>query len=285
MPTRLIRAVTAVALTTIAGALVLAACTSGDGSDGGDVPCIDTSGVPELQDGILTVGSSFNFEPITFVDAETVAPDGLDIDLAAALARSLCVEVEFVTTDFGDLIDAVNTADFDIIMSAMTVTDERSQEVDFIPYANVGTAILVRAGNPTDARRLADLCGLTVAVQKDTIQVGQLEEQDRECRVASMGPIDVLLFDTTPQAVTDLTTAGSDASITDFPAAFVAARESGGRLELLDEQIEPLPYGIGLRKDSAALNSVLAEALDGLIGSEIYESTFEAWSLGNAALE
>jgi polar amino acid transport system substrate-binding protein len=285
MTARLIRAVTAVALTTIAGALVLAACTSGDGSDGGDVPCIDTSGVPELQDGILTVGSSFNFEPITFVDAETAAPNGLDIDLAAALARSLCVDVEFATTDFGDLIDAVNTAEFDVIMSAMTITDERSQDIDFIPYANVGTAILVRAGNPTEARGLADLCGLAVAVQRETIQVGQLEEQSRDCIRNEDASIDILQFDTNPVAVTDLVTAGSDASISDFPVAFVDEAESNGRLELLEEQIAPLPYGIGVRKDSTTLNSVLTEALNDLIDSGTYESTLDAWSLANAALE
>ena len=166
----------------------------------------------------------------------------------------------------------------------MTITTERSQSIDYIPYANIGTAILVREGNPTEARGLADLCGLAVAVQRDTIQVGQLEEQDIFCRTTPEGPIDILLFDTTTLAVTDLTTAGSDASITDFPPAFVAAKDSGGRLELLDEQTEPLPYGIGVRKDSTALNFSLAEALDHLACSKEYEQILESWSLGTSSI-
>jgi len=286
MPTRLIRAATAAALATITAALVLAACDSDDGGGEGDLTCTGSSDVPELQDGILSIGAELDFEPINFFDAETAAPNGLDIDLAGALARSLCVDLEFVRTDFGNLIEAVNADEFDVIMSGMTITTERSQKIDYIPYADVGTAILVRDGNPTEARGLADLCGLTVAVQRNTIQVDQLAQQDRVCSETDegRGPIDVLLFATTPLAVTDLTTAGSDASITDFPAAFVAAKESSGKLELLEEQIEPLPYGIGVRKDSTALNSSLSKALDSLACSKEYDQILEAWSLGTSTI-
>jgi len=285
MSTRLTLTATAAALAMIATAIALAACNSSDGPGKGDRTCSDTSGVPELQDdSILTVGSTLNFEPITFVDAETAAPSGLDVDLATALAHRLCVDVDFVRTDFNSLIEGVNAHDFDVIMSGMTITTARSQRVDFIPYVNVGTAILVRDGNPTEARGLDDLCGLAVAVQKNTIQVSQLSEQDGDCALTPEGHIDILLFDTTPQAVTDLTTAGSDASITDFPAAFVAAKESNGRLELLEEQIEPLPYGIGVRNDSTALNSSLSDALDGLACSKEYEQILERWNLGTSTI-
>jgi len=284
MPTRLIRTATAAALALIAAALVLAACNSNDGPGGSDVSCNDTSSVPELQDGVLSVGSELDFEPINFVDAETGAPSGLDIDLAGALTRILCVDLEFVRADFGRLIEAVNAEEFDVIMSGMTITTARSQRIDFIPYANVGTAILVRDGNPTGARGLADLCGLAVAVQKNTIQVSQLSAQDGDCALTPEGRLDILLFDTNPEAVTDLATAGSDASISDFPAAFVAAKESSGRLELLEEQIEPLPYGIGVRKDSTALNSILSEALESLACSKEYDQILEAWSLGTSTI-
>ena len=282
MSTRLTLTATAAALAMIGIAVVLAACNSSDGPGEGDRSCSDPSSVPELQDGVLSVGSELDFEPLNFVDAEIAAPNGLDIDLAAALARSLCVDVEFVRTDFGRLIEAVNVDEFDVIISGMTITTARSQRIDFIPYANVGTAILVRDGNPIEARGLADLCGLAVAVQRNTIQVSQLSEQDGDCALTAEGRMDILLFDKNPQAVTDLITAGSDASITDFPAAFVAAKESNGRLELLEEQIEPLPYGIGVRNDSTALNSSLSEALDSLACSKEYEQILEAWSLGTS---
>lgn len=284
MFTRLIRTATAAALATIAAAFVFAACDGNEGSRPSNLPCSDPSGVPELQDGILHIGSELDFEPIIFVDAETAAPNGLDVDLAKALARTICVDLEFVRTDFDRLIEAVNAHEFDIILSGMTITSERSRNIDFIPYANVGTAILVRDGNPTEARGLADLCGLAVAVQRVTIQVSQLAAQDLACSLAGKGRIDILRFDTNPEAVTDLATAGSDASISDFPAAFVSARESSGRLELLEEQIEPQPYGIGVRYDSSALNFSLSEALHSLACSKEYDEILEAWSLGTSTI-
>src|SRR3990172_2934272 len=115
--------------------------TGDDGGDGGAT--IDISGVAELEDGKLTVGSDIAYAPIEFYIEGTETPDGLDIDLAKALAQVLGVEVEFVNSGFDGLIGALGTEDFDVIMSAMTVTDERSKEIDFVPYISFCTGILV----------------------------------------------------------------------------------------------------------------------------------------------
>lgn len=270
-------------------ALLLAmAAACGDDDDGGDDGgsptgdgTIDISGVPELEDGTLTVGSDIAYAPIEFYIEGTETPDGLDIDLAKAMAQVLGVEVEFVNSGFDGLIGALGTEDFDVIMSAMTITDERSEEIDFVPYVNVGTGILVPAGNPDNIQSIEDLCGLTVSVQVGTIQVEQLEAANEDCDEE----INIVTFDTNPLAVEDLRTGGSDANLADFPVAFVDAEASEGDLEVLDVQIEPAPYGIGVRKDSTELKAVLEEALAAIKASGDYATILENWSLSDAALD
>lgn len=274
--------------TVLLGALLVtgAACgddddedTGADGGNGGGT--IDISGVAELEDGKLTVGSDIAYAPIEFYIEGTETPDGLDIDIAEAIAEALGVEVEFVNSGFDGLIGALGTEDFDVIMSAMTITDERSQEIDFVPYIDVGTGILVPAGNPNDIASLEDLCGLTVSVQVGTIQVDQLEATNDNCD----DKINIVTFDTNPLAVEDLRTGGADAELADFPVAFVDAEASEGDLEVLDVQIDPEPYGIGVRKDSTALKAVLEKALDAVQASGDYASILEKWSLSDAAID
>ena len=166
-------------------------------------------------------------------------------------------------------------------MSAMTITDERSQEIDFIPYLNVGLGILVPSGNPNGIQGLEDLCGLTVAVQVGTIQEELANEQSAQCDQ----PIDVVTFDTNPLAVEDLRTGGADANMADFPVAALDAEESDGALEVVEPQVEPEPYGIGVSKDSTELKQVLEQAFEAVNDSGEYDELLTKWGLELAKLE
>ena len=273
-------------LALLASLLALAACGDDDEEgDGGGSPAvteeanggggeIDISGVPELEDGVLNIGSDIAYAPIEFYQEGTETPDGLDVDLANAMADAMGVEAEFLNTGFDGIIESLNTDEFDVIFSAMTINPEREQEIDFVPYVQVGTGILVPAGNPDGIAAVEDLCGLTVAVQLGTIQETLLQEQNESCTEK----MEIVTFDTNPLAVEDVRTAGSDANLSDFPVAYIDAEESNGELEALDVQIDPAPYGIGVRKSSTELKSVLEQALDAIIESGAYDEIIDKWS-------
>lgn len=136
--------------------------------------------VPELADGILQIGSDIAYAPIEFFEEGTQNEMGLDVDIANAIADAIGVEVEFLNLGFDPLIPSLKGGEIDIIMSSMTITEERQQEIDFIAYFTAGTGILVQSGNPEDIGSLEDLCGLIAAVQVGTIQVDQLEALNDE---------------------------------------------------------------------------------------------------------
>ena len=258
------------------------ACGGEEEEKGGATPGAGAA-VPELGDGTLQVLSDIAYAPIEFYEAGSNQAKGLDVDLAKALAERLDVKVEFINTGFDGIIAALQAKDGDVIMSAMTVTPERQAEIDFIPYVNVGTGILVTAGNPKEIAKLEDLCGLTVAVQEGTIQQDMLTELN--AGACSDNKIDIVTFDQNPLAVEELRVGGADAVLADFPVALNDANQSEGKLEVVSEQFQAAPYGIGLRKGSTALKSALEDALQEIKDDGTYASILKDWHLESAALE
>jgi len=261
-----------------------AATSASTSAAGGETPSggatIDVSGVEELQDGTLTVGSDIAYAPIEFVD-ENGDNAGLDIDLANAMGEVLGVQVEFQNATFEGLIPALLSNRYDALMSAMTHTSERDDQVDFIDYFNAGSGIIVPTGNPNGIQGSADLCGMKVAVQEGTIQVDALEQQNATCDE----DIQILKFPTDPEAVQALLSGQADAEIADFPVAAYSASQSNGELEIIPNQIDPAPYGIALRPDSDDLEDVLQQAFDQVKEDGTYDDILEKWNLSAGALE
>jgi ABC-type amino acid transport substrate-binding protein len=137
----------------------------------------EVANVPELADGELKVGIELSYPPMEFFN-EFKQEAGVDPELARAIGKILGVEVVFVDMTFDSLIDAVESKKVDVVISAVTITEERSQRIDFIPYLQMGTGILVNKSNPKGIRRLEDLCGNTVAVQESSSQLSTIEALD-----------------------------------------------------------------------------------------------------------
>lgn len=102
-----------------------------------DAPALITAGK-------IVVGSDTAFPPFENVEGgETV---GFDVDLVNAIAEKLGLTAEFKSYKFDALITGVQAGtEFDMIASAMTITDERKQSVDFSdPYINSNQSLAVK---------------------------------------------------------------------------------------------------------------------------------------------
>jgi polar amino acid transport system substrate-binding protein len=290
---RLLTLVAAVAVV----AVVLAACGDDDGEEATSTPAgtrtaatgtpagSPVATAPELDDGVLQIGSDIAYAPIEFFEEGTTTPEGLDIDLADALAEELGVTAEFINSGFDGLRDALNANRFDIVMSAMTITPDREKEVDFIPYLSAGTDLLVPKGNPKNIQSLEDLSGLTVSVQLATIQVDQLEVANEQLKADGKPEIDVLTFDQNPLAVEQVRLGRADANIADSPVVANDALLSDGELEAVGLAIEAAPYGIAVRKDSPELKAALEDALQAVMDSGKYDEILQTWSLSGGSIE
>jgi polar amino acid transport system substrate-binding protein len=85
---------------------------------------------------------------------------GLEADLARALALSMDVEVEFVTKDFADLLDAVESGDIDLALSGLTMTPERNRRLAFAgPYFISGKGLITTSATLAKTDSAEDLMG------------------------------------------------------------------------------------------------------------------------------
>jgi polar amino acid transport system substrate-binding protein len=130
-----------------------------------ETPTLD--GVELVEDGQLTVCSDMPYKPFEFEeDGKTT---GFDYDVVSAMAKQLDVTVEFKTTPFDSIIPALNVPDCDLIASAMTITPEREEQVNFTtPYFDADQSLLVLTENKDKYATLDDLAGKTIGVQVET---------------------------------------------------------------------------------------------------------------------
>ncbi|MDZ4064234.1 MAG: transporter substrate-binding domain-containing protein [Coriobacteriia bacterium] len=97
-----------------------------------------------LTAGKIIVGSDTAYPP--FENVEGGATVGFDVDLMKAIGKQIGLEIEFKSYKFDALITGVQAgSEFDMIASAMTITDERKQSIDFSdPYINSNQSLAVK---------------------------------------------------------------------------------------------------------------------------------------------
>ena len=118
------------------------------------------------QRGVIRVGVAVGVPLFSYLDARQELA-GSDVDTARLLASELGVRLEIVRLTNADRITAIETGAVDVVVSSLSITPEREQQVGFsIPYARLH---VVLAGRP--ALRVygyADLAGLEVGVTRNT---------------------------------------------------------------------------------------------------------------------
>ncbi len=284
-PFRVLHMLPLAAIVVLGASLSLAACGDDDEKSTNASPSatkaagrvVDISSVTELQDGTLTIGSDIAYAPIEFYEEGTRNEQGLDVDIARAMGEALGVQVKFEqVADFAGIIGDLKAKRYDIVMSAISITDERKAEIDFVPYFGpAGSGILVPTGNPKGIDKITDLCGLTVAAQVGTVQVDYLNDANAaECKA---NQLTVKTFPDNPTAVQELTLGRVDAELADDPVAAYSAKQSTGKLEVVAPRFDSAPYGIGVRKDSTSLRTALEKALQQIMDDGTYAEVLDKW--------
>ncbi len=116
----------------------------------------------------LIVGMELAYPPFEMSD-ESGKPTGISVDMAYALGEYLGRDVIIEDMAYGGLIPALKTKKVDIIISSMSVTDERKKSVNFsIPYAKSYLAMLVNNKSGITTAKDLNQKGRRVAVKKGT---------------------------------------------------------------------------------------------------------------------
>jgi polar amino acid transport system substrate-binding protein len=234
----------------------------------------------------LRVGSDVSYAPLEFFAPGSKRVEGFDYDLAQALAAKLNEHVHFENHDFNDLLPSLSAGKFDVVISAMNDTRERTKRADFIDYFLAGSGILVAAGNPHHIFNIASLCGMTVDLQRGTSQDAAISAQSKRCTEIGLRPITVLAYSTDADALNRFLAGKSMAHVSDYPVVAHLAQTLGGgkKYVVAGQQFGVVPYGIAVSKNNAALRDRLQNALKALIADGTYDALLKKWGLAQGAM-
>ncbi|MGE0072227.1 MAG: ABC transporter substrate-binding protein [Thiomonas sp.] len=235
------------------------------------------------QHGELTFAYNAAYAPMEFVAKDGKTMIGLDIDLANAIARQLGVKARFVQAGFDTIIPGLQAGKYDLSMSSFTITKKREEVMDFVSYFSAGTSFYVKARGGPAVQSLADLCGLSVAVARGTIQYNEANQQNQECKAAGKKGVDVQVYSNQNAATLALASDRAQVCLTDSPVAAWVVKESHGQFKLSGKPYNTAPYGIVIPKNSGLAEPVL-QAVKAIMADGEYRKILEKWGAEQGAI-
>jgi len=227
-----------------------------------------------VEPGYLTVGSDIAYPPFEFTDEKTGEYTGFDIDLMKEIAKRMGLEAKFVNTAWDGIIPGLLAHKYDVICSAMTITEERAKQVDFSdPYFEARQVIITRA-DVTEINDVDDLNGKVVAVQQGTTGDFAAERLKDEKGIQ----LEIKRFEGTPEALMAVQKGDADAAIIDNFVAYIAAKENPGIYRVIEsDEFAPEYYGIAVSKDNSALLEKINEVLKEIKEDGTYDEIYNKW--------
>ncbi|WP_341908192.1 basic amino acid ABC transporter substrate-binding protein [Polaromonas sp. YR568] len=194
---------------------------------------------------------------------------GFDIDVVKAVAAKAGIEVKFVNTPWEGIFNTLNQGDRDLLVSAITITDERKQTMDFsTPYFDAQQLIAVKADSKI--AKLADLKKLKVGVQNGTTGdevVTKLQGKDSA---------NIKRFESTPLALKELESGGVDAVVADNGVVVhYVANNSGSKFKTVsDSSFAAEQYGLAVKKGNTELLAKLDKGLADIKADGTYDKIY-----------
>ena len=214
----------------------------------------------DVQSATLKMATNAAFPPYEYKEGDEFV--GIDVEMAAAVAEKLGMELEILDMEFDSIITSVQKGEADVGIAGMTVTDERLEEVNFSSsYATGVQSVIVAEGS--EIATIDDLNGKKIGVQLGT--TGDIYA------TGDYGAENVTQYGKGADAVIALKGGDVDAVIIDNePAkAFVAENEG---LVILDTEYAVEDYAIAVAKDNTELLDKINAALEELTADGTIDS-------------
>lgn len=254
------------------------AATTPSSTAGGVDPALAAKVPDKIKSaGKIVVGTDASYAPNEFIGTDGKTVEGMDVDLFNAVAAKLGLTAEYQNAGFDTIILGVTGGKYDVGVSSFTINDDRKKEVNMVSYFNAGTQWVTAAGNPKKVDP-NNACGLTIGVQKSTVQdTDDLPAKSKACTDAGKPAITVVAQEKQDQVTADLVSGKTDAMLADSPIGLYAVKQTGGKLEAVGDIYDAAPYGFVVPKDQADFAQAIADALKAIKADGSYDAALGKW--------
>ena len=232
--------------------------------------------VTTVNAGKLTMSTNASFPPYEMV-ADDGSFEGIDIEVAGAIAEKLGLELQVDDMGFDAALQAAQTGKSDMVMAGVTVTEERQAVMDFSnSYANGVQVVIVKEDSPIQT--VDDLANANmIGCQMGT--TGYIYCSDTP-ENGGFGEDHVTPYDDGAAAVQALMNGQIDAVVIDnMPAQEYVAANPG--LKILDGEFTNEDYAIGVAKGNTALLDAINGALEELTNDGTIQSIVDKYISAN----
>ena len=254
-----------VAAATVASILALSLTGCGGGGGG-----TTTGGAQLIKAGTLTVCSDVPYPP--FEDFDKSSPTGFkgfDVDIVSEIAKRMKLDLTIKDSSFDALQSglALNSGQCDLVASAMTITDDRKQNLDFSDgYYDSKQSLLVPSGS--DIQGIDDLSGRKVGVQQGTTGKSYTEDNAPDDAQIVTFPSDAEMY----QAIK----AGQvDALLQDLPVNLV--HQQAGGFQIVETYDTDEEYGFAIKKGNTGLVTDVDEQLQKMHDDGTYDEFYNSY--------
>ncbi|WP_018130334.1 basic amino acid ABC transporter substrate-binding protein [Effusibacillus pohliae] len=197
---------------------------------------------------------------------------GFDVDLLKAIADKAGFKVTFKNTPWEGIFTNLQNGDRDILISAITITDERKKSMDFSePYFEAKQLIAV----PKDSKiaKFEDLKGKKVGVQTGTTG------DDVVSKLLGKDNPNVKRFESTPLALKELANGGVEAVVADNGVVinYVKNNSDKGFKMIDDPSFEKEFYGIAVKKGNKELLDKINDGLKKIKDDGTYKKIYDQY--------
>lgn len=218
---------------------------------------------------VLRIGTNADFAPFEFQDVSGKEYQGFDMDLIRAVAKEMGYQADIQNINFDGLIPAMESGNLDVIISGMSINDDRRQKVEFSdPYYKSGLTIIVKKDNLA-IQKFSDLAGKRVAVQIGTTSAKE---------VRKIQGIEVRDFNSSAETFLELRSGGVDAVVNDRPVNdYYIAKSGVTDVRALADLLTSEDYGIAMSKKNPELVKKVNAALKKLRENGEYDKIYKKW--------
>jgi octopine/nopaline transport system substrate-binding protein len=230
----------------------------------------------------LRIGSSADYPPWESVDASGNIV-GFDKDVGDEVCKRIEATCTWQNQAYDGLLPGLQVGKFDLVISGVSINEERAQKVDFSSaYADAPNSLVVAAGSEAEsAKSASDLVGL-LAKAAIGVQTGTTHEQVIR---AHFPDADVRVYDRPDQIADDLTAGRIDAGLMERSAwePLVKGRGSdklayaGPLLTSADFAEFGNGQGIALAKGKSELKAKLDTAIKAMLDDGTIKSISDKW--------
>ena len=227
--------------------------------------------------GTLRVGMEPGYMPFELMNQKGEII-GFDVDMAKRMAKAMGVKLKLVSTVWDGIIPSLLTKKFDIIMSGMTLTQERNMQINFAqPYIVIGQTILLRKDLAGKINSYKDLNNAKFTVGS---KLGTTGEQATKRMIPRAKYIS---YETEQEGVLEAVNGKIDAFIYDMPYNAAAIAQRGqGKLVHMDTPFTYEPLAWAVRKGDFDFINWLNNFLNQAKNDGTYDKIYKKWFVSDA---